>query len=150
MLCCIFRLSIFNPQPFDQLPHALHHALSGLASRLHAIYTYTFPPHNATAAAEALVQLYAQKGHDLHARRRFLREKDPFSTALSLRRFRLVVCVCVCHTLVLRVFHVPTSFSTEAGALSTPWQTQCNEAMPWSGKHGLITRVYLRELFHTL
>ena len=37
-------------------------ALSGLASRLHAIYTYTFPPHNATAAAEALVQLYAQNG----------------------------------------------------------------------------------------
>ena len=30
-----------------------------------------------------------------------------------------------------------------AGALSTPRQTQCNEAMPWSGKHGLITRVYL-------
>ena len=21
-----------------------------------------------------------------------------------------------------------------AGALETPWQTQCNEAMPWSGK----------------
>ena len=40
----------------------------------------------------------------------------------------------------------------EAGALSTPWQTQCNEAMPWSGKHGLITRVYLLhlELLNTL
>ena len=32
----------------------------------------------------------------------------------------------------------------EAGALSTPWQTQCNEAMPWSGMHGLIIRVYLQ------
>ena len=68
-------------------------ALSGLASRLHSIYTYTFPPNNATAAAEALVNLYAQKGHDLHACRRFLREKDPFSTAQSVRRSRLVVCV---------------------------------------------------------
>ena len=68
-------------------------ALSGLASRLHSIYTYTFPSNNATAAAEALVNLYAQKGHDLHACRRFLREKDPFSTAQSVRRSRLVVCV---------------------------------------------------------
>ena len=39
----------------------------------------------------------------------------------------------------------PPHCSTEAGALSTPWQTQCNEAMPWSGKHGLITRVYLQQ-----
>ena len=31
-----------------------------------------------------------------------------------------------------------------AGALGTPWQTQCNEAMPWSGMHGLINRVYLQ------
>ena len=53
-------------------------ALSGLASRLHSIYTYTFPSHHATAAAEALVHLYAQKGHDLHACRRFLRKKTAF------------------------------------------------------------------------
>ena len=33
-----------------------------------------------------------------------------------------------------------------AGALSTPWQTQCNESMPWSGKRGLINLVYLRFL----
>ena len=48
------------------------------------------------------------------------------------------MCVCV---------HPWTKGSqpTSAGALSTPWQTQCNEAMPWSGKHGLITRVYLQQ-----
>ena len=69
-------------------------ALSGLASRLHSIYTYTFPPHHATAAAEALVHLYAQKGHDLHARRRFLRDKKiRVLPARSLRRVRRLVCV---------------------------------------------------------
>ena len=68
-------------------------ALSGLASRLHSIYTYTFPSHHATAAAEALVHLYAQKGHDLHACRRFLRKRLAFSTARFVRRSRRVVCV---------------------------------------------------------
>ena len=53
------------------------------------------------------------------------------------------VCVCVCHSLSPRVFTSKSWF--QAGALSTPWQTQCNEAMPWSGKHGLITRVYLQQ-----
>ena len=37
-------------------------ALSGLASRPHAIYTYTFPPNTAAAAAEELIRLYVQKG----------------------------------------------------------------------------------------
>ena len=36
-------------------------ALSGLASRLHAIYTYTFPPNTAAAAAEELIRLHVQK-----------------------------------------------------------------------------------------
>ena len=57
------------------------------------------------------------------------------------------VCVCV-HPWTKGFFqpiHLP--LVSLAGALSTPWQTQCNEAMPWSGKHGLITRVYLRETF---
>ena len=80
-------------------------ALSGLASRLHSIYTYTFPPHNATAAAEALVHLYAQKGHDLHACRRFLRKKVRFLHRLDCAP---ITACCVCHTLVLRVFHVLT------------------------------------------
>ena len=52
-------------------------ALSGLASRLHAIYTYTFPPQQAPAAAEELIRLYVHKGHDPAARRRFLRQKSP-------------------------------------------------------------------------
>ena len=55
-------------------------------------------------------------------------------------------CVCVCQPLCRRVSTVRFRFLLQAGALSTPWQTQCNEAMPWSGKHGLITRVYLRQL----
>ena len=33
-----------------------------------------------------------------------------------------------------------------AGALGLPWQTQCNEAMPWKGKHDLISHVYLRNV----
>ena len=62
----------------------------------------------------------------------------------------LCVCVCVCvhpwtkgfpPPLPSQIFH----HLSHAGALSTPWQTQCNEAMPWSGKHGLITRVYLQQ-----
>ena len=31
----------------------------------------------------------------------------------------------------------------KARALGLPWQTQCNEAMPWRGKHDLISHVYL-------
>ena len=54
-------------------------ALSGLASRLHAIYTYTFPPQHATAAAEELIRLYVQKGHDSAACRRFLKKVLPLS-----------------------------------------------------------------------
>ena len=80
-------------------------ALPGLASRLHSIYTYTFPSHHATAAAEALVHLYAQKGHDLHACRRFLRKKTcVFHRSLCAP----ITACCVCHTLVLRVFHLFT------------------------------------------
>ena len=71
-------------------------ALSGLASRLHSIYTYTFPPNNATAAAEALVNLYAQKGHDLHACRRFLREKRSVFHRLISAPIT-ACCVCVSH-----------------------------------------------------
>ena len=33
-----------------------------------------------------------------------------------------------------------------AGALGLPWQTQCNEAMPWKGKHDLISHVYLQNV----
>ena len=61
-----------------------------------------------------------------------------------------VGCVCVCVHPWTKGFPPPL-FSPffhhlpHAGALSTPWQTQCNEAMPWSGKHGLITRVYLQQ-----
>ena len=82
---------------------------------------------------------------NLHACRRFLRKKT--------RVFHRSLCApitasCVCHTLILR-FPTFTFFTltrvSQAGALSTPWQTQCNEAMPWSGKHGLITRVYLQQ-----
>ena len=71
-------------------------ALSGLASRLHAIYTYTFPPHNATAAAEALVQLYAQKRARPASVQAVFEEKVRFSTASHSRRVRLVVCVTPC------------------------------------------------------
>ena len=62
---------------------------------------------------------------------------------------RFGVCVCV-STPVPKgsTFCFLNAFS--AGALSTPWQTQCNEAMPWSGKHGLITRVYLQKLWYKL
>ena len=35
-----------------------------------------------------------------------------------------------------------------AGALGLPWQTQCNEAMPWKGKHDLISHVYLQHFGH--
>ena len=58
-----------------------------------ALHATTFPPHNATAAAEALVNLYAQKGHNLQACRRFLRKRPAFSTARSVRRLRRFVCV---------------------------------------------------------
>ena len=76
------------------------------------------------AAAEALVNLYAQKGHDLHACRRFLRDK----------KIRVLPCSfsapstasCVCHTLVLRAFHLSPfhlhrdrSFATSRGAERT-------------------------------
>ena len=68
------------------------------------------------------------------------------------------ICTLVCHLVTwpplsggvcetLGVTGVPSNvlFPFSAGALSTPWQTQCNEAMFfWSGKHGLITRVYLQ------
>ena len=57
----------------------------------------------------------------------------------------LELFVCVCQTLFLRAFSPLPRVLVQAGALNTPWQTQCNEAMPWSGKHGLITRVYLRQ-----
>ena len=40
-----------------------------------------------------MVNLYAQKGHNLHACRRFLRKRPAFSTARSVRRLRRVVCV---------------------------------------------------------
>ena len=71
-------------------------ALSGLASRLHAIYTYTFPPHNAAAAAEELIRLYVHKGHDPTARRRFLRKRVRCHRLTHLRRLRLSVCVNPC------------------------------------------------------
>ena len=61
---------------------------------------------NATAAAEALVHLYAQKGHDLHACRRFLKEKKV--RVLHRLDCAPITACCVCHTLVLRVFHVLT------------------------------------------
>ena len=70
-----------------------------------------------------------------------LRKWNPCGTASS--SVHPILSVCVCHPLSPRV----TSYQLycQAGALSTPWQTQCNEAMPWSGKHGLITRVYLQQ-----
>ena len=56
----------------------------------------------------------------------------------------LCVCVCMCVCVWNPLFHAEQFCVTNlAGALSTPWQTQCNEAMPWSGKRGLINLVYL-------
>ena len=44
-------------------------------------------------------------------------------------------CVCVCQALYQRasVLHL-TFCSEDRRGIGTPWQTQCNEAMPWSGK----------------
>ena len=54
--------------------------------------------------------------------------------------YNISLRVCVWNPL----FHAEQFCVTNlAGALSTPWQTQCNEAMPWSGKRGLINLVYL-------
>ena len=50
--------------------------LSGLASRLHAIYTYTYPPQAAAAAADELVQLYVLRGHAAIDCHRFLKPKN--------------------------------------------------------------------------
>ena len=55
--------------------------VSGLASRLHAIYTYSYPPTTAAAAADELVRLYVLKGHDATGCQRFLRKiKDIVGT----------------------------------------------------------------------
>ena len=121
-------------------------------------------------ALAQLADLYVQKGHDLHSCRQALRkswrsELPPPKGFLHpplkrVRRLRPSVCVS---TPVSKDFHFPfttisifvrldftTLYFMAAGALSTPWQTQCNEVMPWSGKHGLITRVYLRQFFGRL
>ena len=109
--CYILQFLIFHPQPFSKQS-------AFACSALHSIYTYTFPPHNATAAAEALVHLYAQKGHDLHACRRFLRRKDP---SLHCFVWAPITACCVCHPLVLRVFHV---FPRMQGG-SDPFSSHC-------------------------
>ena len=50
---------------------------------------------------------------------------------LVAKRARAGVCVCVC-VCVKPCYQ--GYYHANAGALGTPWQTQCNEAMPWSGK----------------
>ena len=83
--------------------------LSGLQSRHHTLQHYTYPPELASTSAQALVQLYATKGHSpVHcaaAPQPSRRKKDLQCCCLltvhcctlsfQLRRFRQVVCVCV-------------------------------------------------------
>ena len=60
---------------------------------------------------------------------------------LSLRSSFTRIAV---HYKIIR--HVTTGKYFTAGALGLPWQTQCNEAMPWKGKHDLISHVYLHNV----
>ena len=75
-------------------------ALSGLASCLRAIYTYSYPPTTAAAAADELVRLYALKGHNAKDCQRFLRKVTRAPTTAT----------SVCQPLCLRVFHLPVCF----------------------------------------
>ena len=83
-------------------------ALSGLASRLHAIYTYSFPPTTATAAAEELVRLYVQKGHDSTQCRRLLRKNGRRRLLPCTCAETGHVCVCVSNPVPKGLFHDPT------------------------------------------
>ena len=56
---------------------------------------------------------------------------------LSLRSSFTWIAV---HYKIIR--HVIIGKYLTAAALGLPWQTQCNEAMPWKGKHDLISHVY--------
>ena len=94
--------------------------LSGLASRLHTIYAYTFPATAADAAAEQLVHLYVQKGLAASDCKRFLKRSK--KTALVLRS-SLSLSLCVWHPLflrVLRVLHFDKAGGLEPICLSSP------------------------------
>ena len=75
--------------------------LSGLASRLHTMYKYTFPPTAADAAADDyLVKLYIHKGHAAIDCKRFLKSRKSTLCAVRSRPstgltapFRPLVCV---------------------------------------------------------
>jgi len=69
----------------------------------------------------------------------YLRGQDPYPfVAVSHTRLRLCAWAFCKH---VKLF-------SGAGALGLPWQTQCNEAMLWKGKHDLISHVYLRNHLH--
>ena len=56
-------------------------------------------------------------------------------TGASLLCLLEFVLVCVCGQPCVQGLCSSAAFHCRgAGALGTPWQTQCNEAMPWSGK----------------
>ena len=125
-------------------------ALSGLASRLHSIYTYTFPPHLATAAAEALVNLYAQKGHDLQACRRFLRGKEILSPPLVLCADHGVLCVSHPGSKGFPPCHLFT-FPPPAGGMAAVSLAMPTKLWDSVGRECGRTFLYLRpKLFSTL
>ena len=113
---------------------SLRLTLSGLAFRLHAIYTYTYPPQAAATAAEELVHLYVLKGHSARDCERFLKPKNS-SHFLHARRNRHRVCVCVCVCVSTSVTKSFDSFHPyERRGVQHLWSTARNEAETTDGK----------------
>ena len=68
-------------------------SISGLASRIHTVHKYNYPPSAATTAVHHLIDLYLAKGHLAAACRWFLRAEK--SSASARRNAAFCVCVCV-------------------------------------------------------
>lgn len=62
----------------------------------------------------------------------------------SATEIRVGSSVCVCVEFLKR----RKTCTFNAGAMGFAWQTQCNEAMPWKGKHDLTSHVYLQYHVH--